>query len=178
MVFNWKNVSVAVLIVSLVAGCSDDGAGTPAPETIKTAETESATPAPETVNNPLPVATETVVSDVAPTDGVLVTGAWVKKKQVSGGKWLIVRENGALFVELDADFETRGAPDLKLFLSPLSAAEVNKDNAVDGALLISPLESNSGAQRYPIPADTELAAFQSIIIHCEQYTVLWSAADL
>ena len=114
----------------------------------------------------------------APADGVVTTGSWTKKKRVSKGTWSIVREDGALFVELDADFRTRGAPDLKLFLSPLSAADVNKNNALDGSHLISLLDSNKGAQRYAIPDIDTLDGYRSIIIHCEDYTILWSAADL
>ncbi len=121
---------------------------------------------------------EAVTIASAPADGLVTTGSWTKKKRVSKGTWSIVREDGGLFVELDADFRTRGAPDLKLFLSPFSAAEVNKNNALEGAHLISLLDSNKGAQRYVIPDIENLDGYRSIIIHCEDYTVLWSAADL
>lgn len=113
-----------------------------------------------------------------PADGVVSSGTWLKKKRNSKGTWSIVRKEGALFVELDAAFSTRNAPDLKLFLSPLSAAAVGNKTALDGALLISLLDSNKGAQSYSIPDGTDLSAYKSIIIHCQDYTVLWSAADL
>ena len=113
-----------------------------------------------------------------PADGIVTSGNWIKKKRTSKGSWSIVRENGALFVELDEDFSTRNAPDLKLFLSPLPASDVTRENAVNGSLLISLLDSNKGAQRYAIPDLTSLDGYRSILIHCEDYTVLWSAADL
>jgi len=47
-----------------------------------------------------------------------------------------------------------------------------------GSLLIAPLQSNKGAQTYVIPAGTDLSNYKSVIIHCEAYTKLWSAADL
>ena len=81
-------------------------------------------------------------------------------------------------VVLDEDFKTRNAPDLKIFLSPRDAASVTGSNATDGSILISPLGSNKGAQTYVIPSSVDVAAFSSIIIHCEQYSKLWSAADL
>ena len=128
---------------------------------------------PDTAAHTLEEATAAVIPD----DGVLTTGTWIKKKRDSAGTWSITRKDGDLFVELDANFKTRNAPDLKLFLSPLAAADVNKNNALDGSLLISPLNSNKGAQKYQI-TETDLSTYKSILIHCEQYTVLWSAADL
>ena len=113
-----------------------------------------------------------------PADGILTSGTWTKKKRTSKGTWSITREGGELFVKLDDDFSTRNAPDLKIFLSPLSAAEAANANATDGALLISLLSSNKGAQSYMIPSGTDLANYRSILIHCEDYTILWSAADL
>ena len=113
-----------------------------------------------------------------PADGILASGTWTKKKRTSKGTWSIAREGGELFVKLDDDFSTRNAPDLKIFLSPLSAAETSNANAINGALLVSPLSSNKGAQSYKIPSGTDLADYKSILIHCENFTVLWSAADL
>ena len=134
----------------------------------------------ETEPEPAPESSPTPAVAAAPTapDGVVASGTWIKKRRDSSGTWSIVRDNGALFVELDSDFKTRNAPDLKLFLSPLSAAEVTKSNAVEGSLMISLLKSNKGAQRYAIPAGNSLEQYQSILIHCEDYSVLWSAADL
>lgn len=109
---------------------------------------------------------------------VLHEGVWTKKSFKSGGSWSIVSADGKLFVKLSDDFKTRNAPDLKIFLSPQSAADTTGKNATDGALLISPLESNKGAQVYEIPAGTDLNSFSSILIHCEQYSKLWSASDL
>ena len=113
-----------------------------------------------------------------PADGLLASGTWTKKKRTSKGTWSITREGGELFVKLDDDFSTRNAPDLKIFLSPLSAAETSNANAINGALLVSLLSSNKGAQSYKIPSGTDLADYKSILIHCENFTILWSAADL
>ena len=113
-----------------------------------------------------------------PADGILASGTWTKKKRTSKGTWSITREGGELFVKLDDDFSTRNAPDLKIFLSPLSAAETSNANAINGALLVSLLSSNKGAQSYKIPSGTDLADYKSILIHCENFTILWSAADL
>lgn len=106
------------------------------------------------------------------------SGSWTKKSFKSSGTWEIYAEGDKTFVKLSADFRTRNAPDLKIFLSPLAAKETNGRNATNGSVLIAPLTSNAGEQVYEIPASVNLADFKSILIHCEQYSKLWSAADL
>ena len=106
------------------------------------------------------------------------SGVWTKKNFKAKGAWTLAVVDGVTTISLDDDFSTRNAPDLKIFLSPLSAKEVKNKTAVPGSLLISPLKSNKGAQSYTIPAGTDLSQYKSVIIHCEAYTKLWSASDL
>lgn len=117
-------------------------------------------------------ATDQVASEI------LFTGTWEKKSFKVAGTWEIYEANGKQFVKLSSDFKTRKAPDLKIFLSPLTAAQTSGRNATDSSVLISPLSSNKGAQVYEIPAGVNIADFKSIVIHCEQFSKLWSAADL
>ncbi len=118
------------------------------------------------------VAAETV-------ETVLHKGVWTKKSFKSSGDWSIVQTaDGAIYVKLSDDFKTRRAPDLKIFLSPHAADDATGGNATDGALLVAELSSNRGGQAYEIPAGADLARFQSILIHCEAFSKLWSAADL
>lgn len=121
-------------------------------------------------------ADETVLSEAATE--ILFSGVWAKKSFKSSGEWSIYTEGGKTYVELSSDFKTRNAPDLKIFLSPLSTSETNGKNATDGSVLIAPLASNAGEQIYEIPEGVDLANYKSILIHCEQYSKLWSAADL
>lgn len=121
--------------------------------------------------------TKTMMSDTGAHD-TTYSGAWTKKSFKSSGTWEIYSDGDKSYVKLSADFRTRNAPDLKIFLSPLAANEATGKNATDGAVLVSPLSSNAGEQVYEIPADVDLADFKSILIHCEQYSKLWSAADL
>jgi len=108
----------------------------------------------------------------------LHSGEWTKKTSKSSGGWTIYQDDGKTFVKLSSEFRTRNAPDLKIFLSPLSADEATGKNATDGAYLVAELSSNAGEQIYEIPDSVNLADYQSILIHCEQYAKLWSAADL
>ncbi|MHA7870836.1 MAG: DM13 domain-containing protein [Hyphococcus sp.] len=108
----------------------------------------------------------------------LYSGAWTKKSFKSSGTWTIYQEDGRTFVKLSSDFRTRSAPDLKIFLSPLAASETTGKNATEGAFRVAELTSNAGEQIYEIPASVNLNDYQSILIHCEQYSKLWSASDL
>ncbi len=116
-------------------------------------------------------------ADVDEND-VLSNGQWTAKGYEAAGTWRIIRSDGKVFVKLDDQFETRSAPDLKLFLSPKSLDDLDGNNATEDALLISPLQSNRGAQTYEIPSDADLANYESIIIHCQQFSKLWSGATL
>ena len=103
---------------------------------------------------------------------LLSSGGWRKKSFSVAGNWTVSSENGVTRVNLDNQFSTKNAPDLKIFLSPLSPDELSGRNATQGALLISPLRSNRGAQSYTVPAGTNLSRYKTILIHCEAYSCL------
>lgn len=127
---------------------------------------------------PQALAAEDVHDAMAEKAAADFSGEWTKKSFKSSGAWSIYTDGDKTFVKLSADFRTRNAPDLKIFLSPLPASKTNGRNATKGSVLIAPLSSNAGEQVYEIPAGVNLADFKSILIHCEQYSKLWSAADL
>ncbi|MEM6457742.1 MAG: DM13 domain-containing protein [Acidobacteriota bacterium] len=109
----------------------------------------------------------------------LAHGSWTKKSFKIAGTWKIVDEGGTRYVELDAAFKTKKAPDLKLFLHPLPLSAVNGKNAAsNGAVLIHQLDSHKGAQRYALPADVDLSQFRTLLVHCEKYSKLWGGAPL
>lgn len=94
------------------------------------------------------------------------------------GKWRVVARGDTLALELQDDFKARSGPDLKLFLSPKDPGQVTGKNATQGSLSLGLLQSNQGQQRYEIPAGTDLSAFRSVIVHCEQYSKLWGTGAL
>lgn len=107
----------------------------------------------------------------------VASGEWTKKSFDAAGTWSIEQDGDDLVITLSDDFRTRNAPDLKLFFSPIEVDDLNGKNATDGALLIAELQSNRGGQAYRV-SGVDPGDFQSIIIHCEQYSKLWSAAAL
>ena len=58
--------------------------------------------------------------------------------------------------------------------SPTSSADVRNSEYV----ALGRLKGNVGHQNYDIPAEVDLADFGSVVIWCEQFRVLFSAAPL
>ncbi len=114
----------------------------------------------------------------AQAPAALPYGAWTEDTANAEGRWRVLATDGGLELELDPLFRTKSAPDLKLYLSPRPVSELDAKNVTTGALLIAPLASAKGAQRYPPPTGTDLAKVQSLAIHCERYEKLWAKSSL
>ncbi len=118
------------------------------------------------------------VQSFAEDSEVLAQGVWTKKTAAIKGSWRIVEDNGRRYLELDQEFKTKKAPDLKAFLSPRSVSDLKGATATQGATLIGALSSHKGKQRLAVPATVNMNDFRSLIIHCEKYDKLWGGADL
>ena len=100
-------------------------------------------------------------------------GTWTKKSYAAKGTWKI--ENNQITLN---NLSTKGAPDLKIFLSPLSAKELNNKTATKGAKLVAKLKSPKGNQTYTLPKGVKLSKYKTVIIHCEKFSKLWAVAPL
>ncbi len=118
------------------------------------------------------------VGFAAGAESVKNKGTWTKKAYSVSGGWSIVEDGGKHYVKMDGSFKTKRGPDLKIFLSPTDAKSVKGSNATKGSIRVAVLKSNKGAQKYEIPSGTDLSNFNSIVIHCEKFSKLWSAAAL
>lgn len=103
---------------------------------------------------------------------------FVTKKYDVKGSWQIVEENGKTLIRFNKNFKTKGGPDLKIFLSPLSIGDVTGKTATKGAVQLGELQSTKGGQDYILPDGVSLEDFKSVLVHCEQYSVLWGGGDL
>lgn len=81
-------------------------------------------------------------------------------------------------VFLEPDFEVGPGPKYHVYLVP--AANVRKEEQVAKSMFVDlgRLRSFKGSQRYAIPAGLDLAKYPSVVIWCEQFSVLISPADL
>ena len=95
----------------------------------------------------------------------------------SGNAQILVSEGGGALLRF-SEFEVTNGPDLKVWLvkepDPVRSADVSASEW----LPLGPLKGNKGDQTYVIPEGTDVDAWGSVVIWCEQFGVLFSVATL
>ena len=81
-------------------------------------------------------------------------------------------------VYLGADFEVGPGPRFHVYLVPKAPIRSSGDLAGQMFVDLGRLRAFKGSQRYAIPAGLDLSRFHSVIIWCEQFSVLIAPADL
>jgi hypothetical protein len=76
------------------------------------------------------------------------------------------------------DFKVTNGPDLRVWLVKAADIKASGDVKASEWLSLGPLKGNIGDQNYIVPQDAKLADYRSVVIWCEQFGVLFSAADL
>lgn len=104
--------------------------------------------------------------------------SFIKKRKSIKGSFTVVTENGQTLIRFSDDFKTKNGPDLKVFLSPQGISDVTGKTAVNGALLLGELKSTKGTQDYSVPEGISLSDYTSVLVHCEEFAVLWGGSDL
>ncbi len=110
--------------------------------------------------------------------GESFSGAFEKKSKSVSGNWIIEKDDQGWFLKVDSSFKAKNGPDLKFFLSPIAFAKTNGKNAAQGGLFIGDLKATKGEQVYRLPSGIDFAAYQSVLLHCEKYSVLWGGSPL
>lgn len=103
---------------------------------------------------------------------------FIKKSKSIKGSFNVVERGDKTFVVFSNDFKAKRGPDLKVFLSPTQISSASGKNALNGSINLGALKTNKGTQEYEIPAGVDLASFESILVHCEAYSVLWGGSDI
>ena len=94
----------------------------------------------------------------------------------AGTATLATDAEGNYLVTLSEDFAISNGPDLYVVLSP--AANPMSGTAVGEYLKLDDLQSTNGSQSYAVPPGTDVSAFQSVVIYCEAFSVVFSSAPL
>ncbi len=130
-----------------------------------------------TINEPLPETSgsgkaiaateETTMTDdllsgsfVGVNDGIHNAEGVAKILHLQGG-------NSVLRLE---DFKSTNGPDLYVYLST--------DKQASDFVSLGKLKANIGNQNYDIPTDTDLAKYDTVLVWCKQFSVLFGSAEL
>ena len=97
--------------------------------------------------------------------------------QGSGTVTIFDTMTGAKVVRF-TDFKVTNGPDLKVWLVKAGDIKASADVNASEWLPLGPLKGNIGEQNYIVPQEANLADYKSVVIWCEQFGVLFSAADL
>lgn len=110
---------------------------------------------------------------------VLATAMFIHANPSDPVHWgkgsVTVREDS---VFLHEDFEVGPGPKFHVYLVPKAMIRASSDLKGQMFVDLGRLRAFKGSQRYTIPAGVDLSKYQSVIIWCEQFSVLISPADL
>jgi len=143
------------------------------------APTETEDPATQAPDEPTATATEaTPAATDAPASGfeahVVRQGEFEGADDFhfgNGSALLIESEPGVYVLRLE-DFSVRNGPDLFVYLSP------DPNGYTDAAIDLGDLKGTDGAFNYDIPPGTDVSKYQSAIIWCKAFSVLFATATL
>jgi hypothetical protein len=129
-----------------------------------------------------PLWIDVTVSESAPTQASvpLMTGTFRDADSIHRGKGTVTildAGNGRRLARL-TDFQVTNGPDLEVWLVAKPHIQSSSDVTASKNVTLGQLKGNIGDQNYEIPANVEINDYESIVIWCEQFGVLFSAADL
>jgi hypothetical protein len=129
-----------------------------------------------------PLWIDVTVSESAPTQASvpLMTGTFRDADSIHRGKGTVTildAGNGRRLARL-TDFQVTNGPDLEVWLVAKPHIQSSSDVTASKYVSLGQLKGNIGDQNYEIPANVEINDYESIVIWCEQFGVLFSAADL
>lgn len=112
-------------------------------------------------------------------DVVLAQGTFIHANPsdpIHYGKGSATVRSGTVF--LGEDFEVGPGPKYHVYLVPKGMIRTSSDLKGEQFVDLGRLRAFTGSQRYAIPAGVDLSKYKSVIIWCEQFSVLISPADL
>jgi hypothetical protein len=155
----------------VAAETSDDSKSDDPTETTVDTASESEDPVSDDSGGP------NVVKPTAPVDVTpVVSGQFRDADDLhrgSGTATIYELEGGSRVLRFE-EFEVTNGPDLHVYLVP--AENAGDEVSVEGYVDLGELKGNIGDQNYEIPADVDVSEFQSVVIWCEPFAVVFSVA--
>jgi len=95
----------------------------------------------------------------------------------SGKAQVLVSPAGGALLRF-TDFKVTNGPDLEVWMVRDPDPKKSADVEASQWLSLGPLRGNKGDQTYVIPEGTDIGEWGSVVIWCEQFSVLFSVATL
>lgn len=127
-----------------------------------------------------PLLFDEVVTETLTEAQVVASGAFRDADRAhkgTGTATLVALPGGSHEIQL-TEFEVTNGPDLEVWLSAHPDPASKGDVTGNEWLALGQLKGNVGDQAYPVPAGTDVGAYSSVVIWCEQFGVLFSPAAL
>jgi len=139
----------------------------------------------ETVTDEVMAAAAAVMSDKTMDDTVpaaewvtAASGTFVGADNFHEGEGTaVILQQGDQRVLRFEDFRVTNGPDLHVILSK-SADPIGSGALGDDYIDLGSLKGNAGNQNYELSADLDLSEYQSVVIYCQPFHVLFAAASL
>lgn len=96
--------------------------------------------------------------------------------QGSGTATIYTLADGSNILRFE-EFDVTNGPDLHVILSS-NPTPTSRNDIGDDYVDLGSLKGNVGNQNYEIPADVDLSQYQSIVIYCQPFHVVFSTATL
>lgn len=128
------------------------------------------------VDEPMP---DMASEESAPSISTLIEGQFVARSHPGSGTAKVITDGTEQRFLRFEEFETDNGPDLFVYLTTAAADASAGDFGVDGEFVnLGRLKGNVGEQNYEIPVDVDLAAFDTVVVWCDRFSVAFTAADL
>ncbi|MFK7792143.1 MAG: DM13 domain-containing protein [Devosiaceae bacterium] len=130
-----------------------------------------------------PLWIDQVVSEALPDElmvDVVAEGSFQgadRAHQGSGNAMLLQTATGAHLMRF-TEFEVTNGPDLEVWLVADTEPTSSRDVLDSTWVSLGMLKGNIGDQTYTIPDDVDVSQYGSVVVWCEQFSVLFSVASL
>ena len=95
----------------------------------------------------------------------------------SGAATVYRLPEGEVVLRLE-DLKVTNGPDLRVIVTPNEQPENSADVQQEGYIELGKLKGNIGNQNYPFPDGADPAAFNSVVIFCKPFQVIFTVAEL
>jgi len=120
-----------------------------------------------------------VAESIAEGGTILATGQFsgADASHKGAGQVAVIDQNGQTIVRF-TEFEVTNGPDLYVWLVKAGNIQKSADVKASEWIELGVLKGNIGDQNYSLPAGTDISEYQTVIVWCRQFGVLFAAAAL